>query len=64
MFRSKNSSIGGVRYIDFFIIPKSLIDGGGFVVAFLAIGAGAAAGVAIYEAGRYTGAFIKNHILN
>lgn len=37
---------------------------GGFVATFLAIGAAAAAGVAIYEAGRYTGAFIKNHIIN
>ncbi|WP_164112808.1 MULTISPECIES: bacteriocin [Sphingobacterium] len=37
---------------------------GGFIVEFIAIGAIAAAGVAIYEAGRYTGSFIKNHVIN
>ncbi|QIX59660.1 class IIb bacteriocin, lactobin A/cerein 7B family [Hymenobacter lutimineralis] len=31
---------------------------GGFLVQFLAIGAAMAAGVAIYEAGKYTGEFI------
>ncbi len=34
------------------------INGGGFIVTLLAIGAGAAAVVAIYEAGKATGEFI------
>lgn len=33
-------------------------EGGAFLPAFLAIGAGFAAGVAIYEAGKATGEFI------
>lgn len=43
---------------------KANIEGGSFVVTFLAIGAVAGAAVGIYEAGRYTGQFIKQHVIN
>lgn len=39
-------------------------EGGSFIVTFLAIGAVAGAAVGIYEAGKYTGQFIKQHVIN
>ena len=45
------------------IEEQELIEGGGFVLKFLAIGAVAGAALAIYEAGKATGEFIY-HLFN
>ncbi|WP_157579201.1 hypothetical protein [Spirosoma montaniterrae] len=53
-----NLSSGDYKVVAIADDEMLVIKGGGFLVPFLAIGAAAAAAVAIYEAGKYTGEVI------
>lgn len=63
MQNTLNSALESPQFEELNQFELKTIQGGGFLVAFLAIGAAAAAGVAIYEAGKAVGEFIY-HVTN